>query len=87
VFNSDLVEATIVYADREAKTWTVKPNPAHRWYFKYAQQPDEVVLIKCFDTLESVARRTPHCAIEDPDEKDKECRESVEVRCLVFYDS
>lgn len=61
------------------------PNPAHRWYFKYRQQPDEAMLIKCFDTLSSVARRSPHTAFRDPDEDEKDDRESIEVRTLVFY--
>ena len=86
VADADLVAASIIYPKKRSESWTVKPNPAHRWYFKYAQKPDEVVLIKCFDTEMSVARRVPHCAVEDPTEVDNECRESVEVRCLVFYD-
>ena len=33
-----------------------------------------------------MARRVPHCAVEDPSvEADAPWRESVEVRCLVFY--
>ena len=87
VRDSDLVAASIIYPKRRAESWTIKPNPAHRWYFKYAQQPDEIVLIKCYDSEETVARRVPHCAVEDPQHVDEECRESVEVRCLVFYDT
>ncbi|KAK0730962.1 hypothetical protein B0H67DRAFT_55877 [Lasiosphaeris hirsuta] len=88
VADTDLVAASIIYArsGRRMESWTVKSNPAHRWYFKYAQRPDEVVLIKCFDSDETaVARRVPHCAVEDPDQKDNECRESVEVRCLLLF--
>ena len=36
----------------QANRHRCRPNPAHRWYFKYAQRPDEVTLIKCFDTVE-----------------------------------
>jgi hypothetical protein len=43
------------------------------------------MLIKCFDADQSVARRSPHTAFSDPDELDKEDRESIEVRTLVFY--
>jgi hypothetical protein len=42
-------------------------------------------LIKCFDTKEDVARRVPHSAFVDEAEEDKEARESIEVRALVFY--
>ncbi|KAI6085773.1 hypothetical protein F4821DRAFT_279102 [Hypoxylon rubiginosum] len=87
ISDSDLVAASIIYpADRD-ETWTIKPSASHRWYFKYAQRPDEVLLIKCFDSDEGVpARRAPHTAFENAEEKDGESRESIETRALVFYD-
>ncbi|KAK0657053.1 hypothetical protein B0T16DRAFT_51041 [Cercophora newfieldiana] len=88
VAERDLVAASIIYAScgRRVESWTVKANPEHRWYFKYAMRPDEVALIKCFDSDEAVpARRVPHCAVEDPDEREAEWRQSVEVRCMLFY--
>ncbi|KAK4171521.1 hypothetical protein QBC36DRAFT_382491 [Triangularia setosa] len=86
VSESDLVGAALIYPDRAGETYVVKPNPSHKWYFKYAQTPEEVTLIKCFDTAEGVARRVPHSAFIDPAEEDKAPRESIEVRTLVFYD-
>jgi hypothetical protein len=87
VDDSDLIPVALVYPNRRGETYTVKPNPRHKWYFKYAQRPDEVVLIKCFDSLENgVARRVPHTAFTDPAEEDKYPRESIEVRTLVFYE-
>ena len=88
VSEADLVPAALIYPDRRGETFAVKPNPAHRWYFKYAQRPDEVTLIKCFDSVDEpgVARRVPHSAFIDPAEEDKPSRESIEVRTLVFYD-
>lgn len=64
------------------------PNDAHQWYFKNSQGPDEVLLIKCFDsaTTPGLARRVPHSAFEDPDMADSGHRESIEARALVFYD-
>jgi hypothetical protein len=89
VSEADLVEASIIYPHKVARSWTVKPNPAHRWYYKRGQAPDEVTLIKCFDSDGGgVARRTPHCAFEDPSVPDgakEEARESIEVRCLLLY--
>ncbi|KAK0742563.1 hypothetical protein B0T21DRAFT_361682 [Apiosordaria backusii] len=86
VSESDLVGAALIYPDRAGETYAVKPNPSHKWYFKYAQTPEEVTLIKCFDTAEGVARRVPHSSFIDPAEEDKAPRESIEVRTLVFYD-
>ncbi|KAI9652809.1 MAG: hypothetical protein M1821_007807 [Bathelium mastoideum] len=85
--DSDLVGAALIYPDRQGETYAVKPNPAHQWYFKYAQRPDEVTLIKCYDsTADGRARRIPHSAFTNPAEEDKAARESIEVRALVFYD-
>ncbi|KAK4645176.1 hypothetical protein QC761_000610 [Podospora bellae-mahoneyi] len=84
--DSDLIGAALIYPDRAGETYVVKPNSSHKWYFKYAQTPEEVTLIKCFDTEEGVARRVPHSSFIDPDEEDKAPRESIEVRTLVFYD-
>ena len=86
---SDLVEAARVYPDRIDATWTIRPNPNHRWYFKYAQKPDEVLMFKCFDSVsltDGRAKRSPHSAFEDPAHDNLPPRESVEVRTLVFYD-
>jgi hypothetical protein len=49
-------------------------------------QPDEALLIKCFDSkVDGRARRTPHTAFQT----EMDCggaRQSVEVRCLVFWE-
>lgn len=84
--DSDLVPTALIYPNRVGETYSVKPNPNHRWYFKYAQRPDEVTLIKCYDNVnDGRARRVPHSAFVNPAEEDKESRESIEVRTLVFY--
>lgn len=56
--------------------------------------PDEAMFIKCFDSasqgqpggLDGVAALTPHTAFIDPNTpSDAKGRQSIEVRCLVFY--
>lgn len=84
--DSDLVGAALIYPTRKGETYTVKPNPKHEWFYKYAQRPDEVTLIKCFDSkTDGRARRVPHSAFTNPEEEHKDGRESIEVRALVFY--
>jgi hypothetical protein len=57
------------------------------WFYKSGLTPDEVLLIKCFDSkLDGRARRVPHTAFEIPNTEDKEGRESIEVRALVFHE-
>ena len=82
----DLVPGPIIYPDRRGEAWTVRHSIGHRWFFKSAQTPGEIWLVKCFDSRADVARRTPHSALDDP-EAFGGARESVEVRALVLHDS
>ncbi|KZT08510.1 uncharacterized protein LAESUDRAFT_69777 [Laetiporus sulphureus 93-53] len=86
---ADLVPVTLVYPDREGETLGVKYNPSHRWKYLRGMEPDELVLIKCFDskTDDGTALLTPHTAFPDPSTpEDAPYRESIELRLLVFYD-
>lgn len=65
-----------------------KYNPEQTWYYADSMKPDEVLLIKCFDSLRDgkTARRAPHSAFTDPDTADDVTRESIEIRSLVFFE-
>lgn len=67
---------------------SVRYNPAHRWYYVQAMQPDEFLLLKCFDSrVDGRARFTPHTAFENPAcPLDFVPRESIEARTLVVFD-
>ncbi|KAL0951867.1 hypothetical protein HGRIS_008527 [Hohenbuehelia grisea] len=83
--DDDLMASRHIYPDREGGTFAVKYNPKHRWYFLADQRPDEVTLIKCFDSDTDKARLTPHTSF--PDKSSPESaprRQSIEVRALVF---
>ncbi|KAF2259224.1 hypothetical protein CC78DRAFT_81312 [Lojkania enalia] len=91
----DLIQAEVIYTKQEPplnknQTWTILPSERHEWHYKNEQNPDEVLLIKCFDSKieDGLARRAPHCAFVDEERRGKEWedRESVEIRALVFYD-
>lgn len=86
VADEDLLPASVIKPNGRSETWTVKPNATHRWFYKYRQQPDEVLVIKCFDSDNSVARRVPHSAFKDKNHDEDPHRESVEVRALVIYE-
>ncbi|KAI3320506.1 hypothetical protein HD806DRAFT_235059 [Xylariaceae sp. AK1471] len=64
----------------------VAKNSSHKWHYLHGMEADEIVLVKCWDQKEGVVKRCPHSAVRDPIMEDKEDRESVEVRCLVFWD-
>src|ERR671918_767732 len=84
---ADLVPSDLVYQHRIGETYSVKYNPAHRWFYVPRMQPDEALLLKCSDTKTDVpARFTPHSAFIDPTASaDAPPRESIEVRTLVFH--
>lgn len=83
----DLVATDLIYPDRTGEIYYVRFNPAHRWFYASAMRPDEVMLIKCFDSAEDGrARFVPHSAFTDPDTPaDAPPRESIELRTLLFY--
>ncbi len=85
----DLVPADLVYRDRVGETYGVTYNPAHRWYYVPDMQPDEALLLKCYDSAtDGRARFAPHTAFEDPTAPaDKLPRESIELRTLVFHEA
>lgn len=85
----DLVPVTLVYPDREGETFGVKFNPTHRWKYGKGMKPDEVVLIKCYDSAkdDNIAKFTPHTGFKDPSApQGAPLRESIELRALVFYE-
>jgi hypothetical protein len=83
----DLVESDLVYPDRVGETYAVKYNPAHKWFYAPGMQPDEALLLKCYDSAtDGRARFSPHTAFEDPTAPaDVLPRESIELRTLVFH--
>ncbi|KAL1862048.1 hypothetical protein Plec18170_000872 [Paecilomyces lecythidis] len=84
--DSDLIGVPLIYPNRAGETYTVRPNPAHKWYYRYGQTPEMVTLIKCFDSkTDGRARRVPHTAFTNPETEGSYPRESIEVRALVFH--
>jgi hypothetical protein len=66
----------------------LRHNPAHRWFFASAMQPDEVLLLKCYDSRQDGrARFVPHTGFQNPACPEEFVpRESIEARTLVVFD-
>ncbi|TVY22580.1 Gibberellin cluster GA4 desaturase [Lachnellula hyalina] len=85
VGDEDLVPIGLIYPDRAGETCSVAFGAEHRWHYLNEQSPEEVLLIKCFDSeTDGRARRVPHSAFVDEERVGEETRESIEVRALVF---
>jgi hypothetical protein len=85
---ADLVATDQVFPDRVGEIYHLAYDPAQRWYFAPAMTPDEVLLIKGWDSLTDRARFTPHGAFDLPDTPaGAPPRESIEVRTLVVIEA
>lgn len=84
----DLVATDLVFPDRVGEIYSLAYNPAHRWFHFPEMTPDEVLLIKGFDSLEDgTARYSPHTAFELPrSAAGLPPRKSIEVRTMAFFD-
>lgn len=79
----------------KGETFGVQPSDKHKFYYVKDMTPDEAMFIKCFDSRgdglpngrAGLARCTPHTAFLDPaTPENAPGRQSIEVRCLVFYE-
>lgn len=50
IAQEDRVPTDIVFPDYLGETYNFYPNATHRFYYLDGQMPDEVCLIKCFDS-------------------------------------
>jgi hypothetical protein len=85
----DLIATDQVFPDRVGEIYHLAYNPSQRWYYAPSMTPDEVLLIKGWDSLDDGrARFTPHGAFELPDTPEgAPARESIEVRTLVVVEN
>ena len=85
---SDLVPTDLVYPDKVGETYSFRYNPDHRWSYYPRLSPDEVLLLKIFDSrTDGTARLTAHTAFDDPTSRPgAPPRRSIELRTLVFWD-
>ena len=82
----DLVPTDLRYRDRVGEVYSMRFNPAHRWFYYSHMGAAEAMLLKCFDSDAARARFTAHTAFDDPTSApDAPARESIEVRTLAFF--
>ena len=94
--NKELIRTEIRHYKQEnldepahtGEIYSIRHNPGHQWVYLSEMQIDEVIFIKCYDSIEDGrARFTPHTAIDLPSLNDETpARESIEVRMVAFFD-
>ena len=84
----ELVATDQIFPDRVGEIYNLAHAPSQRWYYAPRMTPDEVLLIKSWDSLDDGrARFTPHGAVAMPDTPDDAPpRESIEVRTYVVIE-
>ena len=87
IAEGDMILMDLKYDDRVGEIHRTKYNPAHRWVYFPRMGPDELILLKCYDTKTDRARWTAHTAFDDPTSPaDAAPRQSIETRTIAFYD-
>jgi hypothetical protein len=77
-----------IYDDRVGETTRFTYSPDHEWYWFPQQKPNEVSMLKCYDSVTdgSVSRWSFHTACFDPTAPaDAPCRKNLVVRSYVFF--
>ena len=77
-----------IYDDRVGETTRFTYRKDHEWYWFPRQQPNEVSMLKCYDSVTdgSVSRWSFHTACTDPTvPRDAPCRKNVVVRSYIFF--
>ncbi|WP_282609810.1 CmcJ/NvfI family oxidoreductase [Pelagibius sp. Alg239-R121] len=84
----DLVATDLVYTDRVGEIFSLAYNPGHRWFHFPEMTPDEVLLIKGYDSADDgTAKYSPHTAFELPRSAEGvPPRKSIEIRTMAFFD-
>ncbi|THD61580.1 CmcJ/NvfI family oxidoreductase [Phenylobacterium sp.] len=84
---ADLIPSELRFEHRTGEIYGVAYTPTQRWFQVSALRPDETLLIKCWDSDETVARFAPHTGFEDPTTPPgTPPRESIEFRTIAFFD-
>lgn len=64
----------------------LRQRDAHRWWYFANMDRSDVLLFKFYDSDHSVTWRCPHTAFHDASLPGTQVRESIEVRCVAFWE-
>jgi hypothetical protein len=81
-------EGDLATPRHSGQIYSLRHNPAHRWFYASAMRPDEVLLLKGYDSrADGRARFMPHTGFRNPAcPSEFVPRESIEARTLVIFD-
>ena len=85
--SEDFFKLHLRYRDRNGENYVMRHNPRHKWWYFPKMTPEQVILLKTYDSSEDGrARFVGHSAFDDPTSRpDAPYRESVEIRTIAFF--
>lgn len=83
----DFITLKMHYREREGEIFVMRHAPKHRWWYFPDMTPEQVVLLKTYDSeTDGRARFVGHSAFDHPDTApDVVPRESIEIRTIAFF--
>ncbi|CAN9210814.1 unnamed protein product [Alternaria alternata] len=83
----DLQPRDTVKRDNFIETYQVHHNRSHKWYYLSGQMPNEAWVFLQADSSPQGMTGVPHAAFQNPVSSPNDIpRESIEVRCIAFFD-
>jgi hypothetical protein len=83
--SGDALFAPIEGEDDMTAATIFRHSPDHRWWYFPDMTPEEVILIKFYDSDHSLAWRCPHTAFRDTSRPDAHPRRSMEFRGIAYF--
>jgi hypothetical protein len=87
ILRTDYVAVDLVYPDRTGEVYYMTHSSGQRWFYFSQMQPNEAMLLKCFDTArDGRTRYTAHTGFANSHAPaETPSRESIEVRTLLCF--
>lgn len=85
--DADFITMKLRYRDRDGEIFVLRHSPQHHWWYFPRMTPDQVILLKTYDSeTDGRARFIGHSAFDDPNTPpDAPMRESIEIRTIAFF--
>lgn len=85
--HQDFITMKLRYRDRDGEIFAMRHSPQHHWWYFPRMTPDQVILLKTFDSAtDGRARFIGHSAFDDPNTRpNAPMRESIEIRTIAFF--
>ncbi|HQS70944.1 MAG: hypothetical protein B7Y36_13200 [Novosphingobium sp. 28-62-57] len=83
----DALTAPVEGEDQMIAATIFRHRDRHRWWYFSNMQADDVLLFKFQDSDHAVTWRCPHTAFHDTSLPDARTRESIEVRCIAYFEN